>query len=114
MPVVAGKDRRGLAEIVSISTLTLVIGGVLIAQLATGHEASHELMAILLGLAAVVTGRGVQSAMERGASAEIRNFEARELQIAADMLRREAEEMRRTNDLNRMMALAAPQQKDKG
>jgi hypothetical protein len=103
MAAIAGKDRRGLAEIVAISGMMLAVAGVLITQLATRREASPELIALLIGLGVLITGRGVQSAMERGASSEVRNHEAAELRAAADRFEKGidrldamADDMRRT------------------
>lgn len=110
---IVGKDRRGLAEIVAISGMTVAVAIVLVAQIATGHEPDKALMGALVGLVLLMGGRGVQSAMERGASSEQRNFESSELRQAAELLRREAEELRRANEINRVLQLTT-QQKDKG
>lgn len=79
-----GKDRRGLGEIVAISGMTVSAAGVIVTQLLTGHEPDKILMGALVGLILLITGRGIQSASERGASSEVRNHESAELRVAAE------------------------------
>jgi hypothetical protein len=104
---IVGKDRRGLGEIVTLASVLCVLGGVVITELIITKTASTELIVILAGVGAALPIRGVQSAMERGASSEQRNFESSELRQVTAELRRELEELRRTNDVNRVLSLAA-------
>lgn len=120
---IAGKDRRGLTEIVALASLAIALGGVVVVQLLITHRASTELLVVLAAVGGALPIRGMQSANERSASSEQRNFESNEMrQATADMrgvtseMRRELDELRRGNEMNRMLQLAAAAQqpKDKG
>lgn len=81
---ITARDRRGLGEIVAVSMIVLAVGSVIVAQLATHHEASHELIDLLVGLVVIITGRGVQSSMERGGASEAMNREADRYRFLAE------------------------------
>ena len=104
---IVGKDRRGLGEIVAVASVLGFLSAVVITQLIVTKHASTELIVILAAVAGVLPIRGMQSAMERGASTEQRNFESTEIRQVAAELRRELEELRRANDVNRLLALQA-------
>jgi hypothetical protein len=110
---IAGKDRRGLGEIVTLASILVVLGGVVIAELFITHTASTELIVVLAGIGAAQGARGVQSAMERSASSEQRNHESSEMRQVVSELRRELEELRRTNDVNRLLALTGQHHKER-
>lgn len=122
MAIVTGKDRRGLAEIVAIATVAMALGGVVVVQLIVTHHVSNELLVILGAVGGALPIRGVQSAMERGASSEHRNAEAAELRAATERLDRAANELQRVSselmrerleEQNRALMLAAAS-KEKG
>lgn len=106
-----GRERRGLPEIVAFTSTMLAVAGVIIAEIATHNEVPRELMGAFLALVLLVSARGTQSAMERGASTEQRNHESSELRKAVEELRREAEELRRANEVNRLLMLQSAQLK---
>lgn len=110
---IGGKDRRGLGEIVAFTGTMLAVAGVIIAEISTGNEVPRELMGAFVALVLLVSARGTQSAMERGASSEQMNRESTEVRQVAAELRRELEELRRANDVNRVLALAAQAQKER-
>jgi hypothetical protein len=100
----SGRDRRGLTEIVAISGMTVSAAGVVVTELVTGHEPDKILIGALVGLILLVTGRGVQSAAERGASSEIRNHEAAELRTAAERFEKAIERIEALADDTRRAA----------
>lgn len=89
------QDRRGLGEIVALASMTVAVAGVIIVQLFKGQSPQGELVAALIALCVLVTGRGVQSATERSASSQFHTREAYEMRLAADEFKREAGELRR-------------------
>jgi hypothetical protein len=111
---IGGKDRRGLGEIVAFTGTMLAVAGIIVAEIVTHNEVPRELMGAFVALVLVVCSRGTQSAMERGASSEQFNRESTEIRQVAAELRREADELRRANDVNRVLALQAQAQRDKG
>jgi hypothetical protein len=88
-----GKNRRGLGEIVTLTSVLVVIGCLLAIQLSHNQEMNATLLGILVGLTTAQVSRGTTSAMERGASTDLRNYESSVLGAAADDLKKEREQM---------------------
>lgn len=104
MAIIAGKDRRGLGEIVTLASILVVLGGVVVAELFITHTASTELIVVLAGIGAAQGARGVQSAMERGASSEVRNHESAELRSATERIEKAIERIEALADDTRRAA----------
>jgi hypothetical protein len=82
----------------------VIIGGVVIVELFVTHTASTELIVVLAGVGAAQGARGVQSAMERGASSEVRNHESSELRAAAERFEKAVERVEALADDSRRAA----------
>ena len=83
------KDRRGLGEIVAVSSLLIVFGAITLVVLMKGTpvtELPPWLIGILTGGASAVGILGVKGAAERSASSEIRQAESNELRAARERL----------------------------
>jgi hypothetical protein len=101
---IAGKDRRGLQEIIAIASLFTVLGIILILELVFTHTISKELIIPLAAVAGVLPIRGIQSSMERSASSEVRNAEAAELRAAAERFEKAIDRMEALADHARRTA----------
>jgi hypothetical protein len=104
MMALAGKDRRGLQEIIAIASLFTVLGVIVILELVFTHTVSKELIIPLAAVAGVLPIRGMQSAMERSASSEVRNHEAGELRSAAERFEKAIDRMETFADDSRRTA----------
>lgn len=88
------QDRRGLGEIVALASMIVAVAGVIVVEVVRGVPVQGELIAALIALCVLVTGRGVQSATERSASSQFHTREAYEMKLAAEEFKSEAKRLR--------------------